>query len=1601
MKCTTNDDTIRSYIHTEASYALDEYNSSHNTNHELVADTESIKFPTAKMAADFCNKINKELLTNVVGIDAEHADTVRIISTDNVKEIAEFESFAMHNYDAPADPASDVSEFVHSPDSLEYVKKFAQSRKEKYEFVSNKIITLYAELKQTENLDRRQELIREISVYSGIKSSLEYEKESISPKFDDLVEGVDRSLKTLDYMVRNLYSTSLPDVVQLVERDIDDIELFMKSYGSPLISDSHMADQPTAMHIKRQRYEFDGIKRRYGIQRERIDREFVMTNPIFHSSQLEDIKKAIANPDSKEFSLYFGGEQIPDINALEKFFLNIDSNSTFDGVWGETMMTMSEATAQENMNFVDKRKHDFLRFSKELKKRGINLEDGDSASVFREKDANGQDTGNLISLFMPEWRSEIVSFMTKYKSDKGIALNDILDKAEIVNIFRFGFFHKHESEMNELEQEFVRNVKSIFHNMGKNGDQMYNDFVAKFSYDPNYEEGLIRLLGEHKVNEIKDEMMLAVNEYYYRNSSIIAATEHLNPIAILMSLETLSNQKKASGNIDPQSLYIRGNQLAEGRSYNYKRLLSAIVPTEARFYNQTFRKNFVEGDDIMRECYEFLADNLKLMNSLYLGKSSLSLPKIAVNYTDEMLNAAKGLVSLEDTGATMRKLKKNALMMFQDVLFKEDYYTKEGVDVALNYSDKSKRKKRIWIDTLKGKTAAEVDEYGRDEGLSRANYPDNDAFINAIATKKSLRGFETSLFSSMMKMFDLYAAQKTRNELYPISQMILRMYKKYRNVDGRSRENAEARMEYYIRQGIQKLNMASGQSISGKKLEDIEFLKNVLAKFDRMPILKKIFNSSLLKRFDEDEKQLVEMIRQAQADMNESKDVEFTYNGTTFKRGAIGETRGMFVKVGDGWVVFTPDDFNGMSFNEILMKYYDNRLAELGSTSTLQNVVDLIRNLLVYKMLGGISTSGMFNRIEGHLANSEVDATGFYWNPGDLNYAERYFFGAGWLRYINSEGKHVFGRDDAKLVKRYDIVKALALKTNTFQDMKNQFDRTIEGEQKGVTRHNLDLMQFAVENPEFKNQMSILIARMMSEKIKDKYGNEHYIFDRDTGEFTCYDFIDGELVLKEEFDTDENRQWVDFNVYEYDGDGNKNLTHAFKFFSANKEIIKNIHGDYRKNAVKMYNNYLIASHMMMLKQWLPQKVLRGWSQGGSRINGTDVKNVNLMMDMENPNGIWYDLVMKSKSMALLPLVLSTTQLHKGILKTVGASAANLYMFGKVVKNRLGARNGELEHNVTMLEEMTEELKAIWYELMIWVPRTIGKKSFNVAEHSFTDDKFEQEYGKYTLGNFRAAARHVATYTYLTALGVMAKLLLWNPDDGDDDTRRRMYNWVDNNMENILNATTDTLFMLDSIEDKFEVSNTPIIRWFDDVGKFIEACNDMNGDKAGKYAKKAFMPIRFSLNPFSSDFEFEKDTPSDRLIKNYKTDGEWAATQDVKNIRKDLKEQYVKMWDKHKLPEDLEKKLAEYARKDGYEDLYNIPEKVLKSYLDRILPSKRRKEYKEKSDSFMREILLKEYDKNPELQKKTMKWLFSGYDNRLGWFGRDIYVGDDHIQDDGD
>ena len=108
-----------------------------------------------------------------------------------------------------------------------------------------------------------------------------------------------------------------------------------------------------------------------------------------------------------------------------------------------------------------------------------------------------------------------------------------------------------------------------------------------------------------------------------------------------------------------------------------------------------------------------------------------------------------------------------------------------------------------------------------------------------------------------------------------------------------------------------------------------------------------------------------------------------------------------------------------------------------------------------------------------------------------------------------------------------------------------------------------------------------------------------------------------------------------------------------------------------------------------------------------------------------------------------------------------------------------------------------------------------------------------------------------------------------------------------------------------------------------------------------------------------------------------------------------------MWDKHKLPEDLEKKLAEYARKDGYEDLYNIPEKVLKSYLDRILPSKRRKEYKEKSDSFMREILLKEYDKNPELQKKTMKWLFSGYDNRLGWFGRDIYVGDDHIQDDGD
>lgn len=277
-------------------------------------------------------------------------------------------------------------------------------------------------------------------------------------------------------------------------------------------------------------------------------------------------------------------------------------------------------------------------------------------------------------------------------------------------------------------------------------------------------------------------------------------------------------------------------------------------------------------------------------------------------------------------------------------------------------------------------------------------------------------------------------------------------------------------------------------------------------------------------------------------------------------------------------------------------------LDNIGQYYTAAAIYDsVINRYAIFKGLGFNIKAQMMNRLQG-LWSALVHDTGRFWTPGNI-YPAQAFVNRKGLRYI--PGMSTYKNEVRK-------AKLLIEKLGVIQDATNELDRAkgnsgLIGVAKKVNPFYL------VEYVEWHNQAPEVLAMLMDQYIEsptliDEQGNKIKVplFNAETTTvklqgggthtfeygFPAYNIKDGQLVLKPEFDTEDNKKtWEAFASEEASTVTKKmDITLAL------------INGDYRPDSNVVVKNNPLGRSLMGFKTWMATNFWVRFASKQSNVN---------------------------------------------------------------------------------------------------------------------------------------------------------------------------------------------------------------------------------------------------------------------------------------------------------------------------------------------------------------------------------------------------------------
>lgn len=728
-----------------------------------------------------------------------------------------------------------------------------------------------------------------------------------------------------------------------------------------------------------------------------------------------------------------------------------------------------------------------------------------------QKDEFGVRTQKLINYITPDFYSKI-KLMSSANRDFYFA--KISEKASA---------YKDWMTVNKMNVDYIQphKIKSFVEKYNSHPD--FKEFFKYSETDMDaYEREMRVKLGDTAFElELENQISSVTN---YLNDDFISAIDkyHKNPIRYL--------ENYYSDNFDKYD-----TSTGEFLLPNYVKFIPSLE--NSNYYNQEFREVENLGIEGFKDFYH------SAKNLLDYTRETAKSEGINVNFND--------IISLRDSAG--REAKKN-LSTFGGVwldvksilknLFSEFYEgSLENRDNDPNYNPETDRKLNTkysnygfneiqdMTDILAKKSVSELTELAKEEGITiPSKFKEDSSYnrakiANSIARNRVNKSISLDLFKRISYGATLAESINTRRN----TMSIINVVKDYADVH--NIKNAKSFIDVWEANNILNVGYLNHE-LAGK----VERAK--------MRVLPKIYTEA--------EKELKTLYE------SEKKNIDGNYN-FTFKGNKYFVEKGVILK----------QDVDAKTVNEVSKNeaqqayetYIEDKIKNLGKDARVGTFMFGLAWNMFRSYLWVSLPSGIKNRMAGYNQNNEAAASFLHgFNMDDLNHARKLLGGSNIRKTINYTGlPKAIGLNNTKKAQQIDILMHLVESLGLLENVMSDIDagdgaNSFIGQEK-YNNFKEFMSDFAMNNPEFHNQMEILIAMMMNVEISKVDGTKVKFYDVKTRSFP-YD--PKTMKLLPEFRTPENiKNWEQFVA---DDKGNAPQSILIQQFTTTKH---KLHGNYR------------------------------------------------------------------------------------------------------------------------------------------------------------------------------------------------------------------------------------------------------------------------------------------------------------------------------------------------------------------------------------------------------------------------------------------------------
>lgn len=707
---------------------------------------------------------------------------------------------------------------------------------------------------------------------------------------------------------------------------------------------------------------------------------------------------------------------------------------------------------------------------------------------------------------------------------------------------------------------------------------------------------------------------------------------------------------------------------------------------------------------------------------------------------------------------------------------------KSKKDLVLNYVSYGKSKKNALVRKYKKKDLSELYEMVQNEGLDLSKIENVELSERSTVISESLAQIELNKTLS----FDMY------NSIYNMVQLA-------KNINTR---RASVSVYNLMRNYLKTPNNKDNTELN---FLDSWYNLNIKGENFGKEFVPKLRNFTFFKYQTKEEKELEDFV--LKEGKNSVGEYDFWYKELNYKKI---EDKYYQIEYGDALEITEKE------IDKIYDEYIADNLYETGIKFTAGTIALGLKNNFTKSGMAGVKiVGGAANRLAGMIQTMNMAISEeFGFTIEHYNNARRFLMFDNTNKYLlglrNITGvTKILGLLPSKKAKKIETLKMFADKLRLLDNVLNEFVSG-EGELTTLTNDVLKgIFDFSINNPEWKNQMELLLSMMQTIKIKDNNGVEHPIFNGKTQEFI---WIPGTLKLKKEFRESLNKSDNTSNILnweEFKEDDNGNAPQRL-LVSKYKSAKMSGQGNYSLDDKAIIENTVTGRVSVMYVKWLAGNSYRQYGAKDLDISTGKVKfegNKRILAKHAPTLALYLVAVQGNSTLTGISGLMFGTSMALGFGAvgglvagglTVGSLFATMKMLGVFNKNsnfRKDYKNSlknighqfvepkELLLACSVAREMVQRSVNIVPQFF-YQAGPIAEKDIKKRNYKYMPDGMTEEERNLLSASAMDVAQKIGIYaiTSLTSL-LLTSIFLLSSDDDDEEIAKDF-----SILENLLNMT---------------------------------------------------------------------------------------------------------------------------------------------------------------------------------------------------------------------